>query len=61
MEEEQEEGPVVEPSPKGVKPSVLQNTPSQKDIVQELQRKAEAEERKLVRRREILDKTNRTC
>ena len=61
MEEEQEEGPVIEFSHKGVKPSVSQSTPSPKDVGQELQRKVEAEEQKLVRRREIRDKSNRTC
>ena len=59
MEEEQEEGPVIEHSHKDGKPLVPQSAPSLEEIGHELQRKAEAEERNLVRRREIRDKTNR--
>ena len=61
MEEEQEEGPVIEYSYKEVKPSVPQSAPSPEEAGHELQRKAEAEEQKLVHRREIQDKIKRAC
>ena len=61
MEEEQEEGPVIEHLYKERKPLGPQSAPSPEEVGQELQRKAEAKKRRLVHRREIKDKTNKAC